>query len=670
MKTVPSFLTRFAQTPLGQVFADQTWVSVYDRSLMWLDLPSQAFLDYATTAEVLPFDVVHDNPAEFRKKTPWIVAQAHRIWLTLKALEPLIPDGGTLLNLGAFPFTIDTAIRRYLKKDCRIIATINQALSPQAEEALKRFAIETIPVNLDPHVEVEHPLPGMTDYLPLADESVDVILFAHVIEHLYHPIQILRECFRVLKKGGKLLIATDHGFLIGGFLNYLNEGQYLHEPVEGTAAMVFHEWRGHVRYFTEGDLRGLVKAAGGAVTDVKLYEVLYNSFPEEYFVSPNTRMPKWRAELLTEFPQFRNEIFVIAERPVPFIDPLDPQANQGEWRLLRQQWESGVCEVSKPTSVDYLFAVRMLLNRWPTRAELDEFRKDPPPRAMDGMLAHIMRHPDFAGRQYAIEYDRPGAECIVMTETWDKFRFFFSVQDTFVGFPVALNLFEPELTRAVYKLLKPGMNCIDIGANLGYYALRMAREVAPGGGRVFAFEPDPFSADLLERNIRENKMEDVVTAFRLAAGAEARQATLYRHPNPVNFGGCRIREHDTTAVVGTVAVRRVDDLIPLDVPVSLVKMEIEGYEPLAFRGMERIVREYQPVIVTRFNTADMEFDGVDAPGRFYEALVAAGYRVYDAFAFADGRLEAFNYPGAGYRNTDLVCLPEGYTLPENFGAER
>lgn len=668
MKSVPSFLARYSQTPLGQVFGDQTWMSILDRSLAWLDLPPQSFLDYAMSAELLPFDVVHENPAEFRKKTPFLVAQAHRIWLTLKMLEPHIPQGrdGVLLNLGAFPFTMDVAIRRFLKKDCRIIGTINQELSRAEEEALAQLRIETIPVNLDPRVEVEQPLPGMTNHLPLPDDSVDVILFAHVIEHLYHPIQILRECFRVLKRGGKLLISTDHGFLIGGFLNYLNEAPYLHEPVQGTAAMVFHEWRGHVRYFTEGDLRTLINAAGGEVTDVKLNEVMYNSLPEDYFASPNTRMPKWRANLLTEFPQFRNEIFVLAERPLPFIDPMDPQANQAEWQDLTHQYHAAACDPAKPTSVDFLFANRLLLNRWPTREELDGFRANPPQRGLDGVLVNLMRHPDFQGRQYAIEYQRPGAECIVMTETWDKFRYFFSAQDIFVGFPIAVNVFEPELTRAIYKLVKPGMNCIDVGANLGYYSVRLGHEVSKSGGKVFAFEPDNFSCDLLERNIRENKMDGVITAFRLAAGAETQQATLYRNANPVNFGGSRIRPHDTTPVAGTVEVRRVDDLIPLDVPVHLVKLDAEGYEPLAFRGMERIVREYRPIVVTRFHTIDLEFDGADAPGRYYRALVEAGYRIFDAFAFADGRLEDFNYPGAGYRNTDLICLPPDMPLPEGL----
>ena len=72
--------------------------------------------------------------------------------------------------------------------------------------ALKAERIELIPVNLDPRVIVEPRLDGMTDSLPLENESVDIVLFAHVIEHLYHPIQLsYGKFFRVLKTGAAKL---------------------------------------------------------------------------------------------------------------------------------------------------------------------------------------------------------------------------------------------------------------------------------------------------------------------------------------------------------------------------------------------------------------------------------------------------------------------------------
>jgi SAM-dependent methyltransferase len=314
---MPSFLERYGNTPLGEVFGDNTWVSIRDEGLRWLNLPPHDFLDYARGAERSPYDGVPDDPNVFRPGASFLLAQAHRIWVTLQKLDRhLSLDPRTvLLDLGAYPFVMDIAVRRYLKRPCRIIATSNQCPAPEAVSKFQELGIDLMLVNLDPFVRGPGaPLPGLSDTVPLPGSSVDLIVLAHVIEHLYHPMVILREASRVLRPGGKLLLTTDNAFLLGGFLNYLTGGTYLHEPVEGTAAMVFNDWRGHVRFYTEADLRTVLEATGFEVIDCELQEVVYNSVPEEYFAAPFLRMPRWRANLLTEFPQFRNETLVVAKK--------------------------------------------------------------------------------------------------------------------------------------------------------------------------------------------------------------------------------------------------------------------------------------------------------------------------------------------------------------------
>ncbi len=314
---MPSFLDVYGQAKLATVFGDSTWVSIKDDSLRWLDLPPKEFLDYAEHTTRLPFDGVPPDPKVFQNDPSFLICQAHRAWLTLRAIDrhlpppPLVP---VVLDLGAYPFAIDRAIRDFLKRTCRVIATFNQSMAPDEVELLDQAGIELIPLNLDPLVQVCKPLPGMTDRIPLEDESVDLVIFSHVIEHLYHPRMILEDACRVLKKGGKLLMSTDNAFLIGGFLNYLTNGTYLHEPVEGTAAMVFHEWRGHVRFYSEADLQTLLGAAGAKVIESSFCEVLYNSLWERYFVDPFLRMPQWRVDLLSRFPEFRNELIVVGEK--------------------------------------------------------------------------------------------------------------------------------------------------------------------------------------------------------------------------------------------------------------------------------------------------------------------------------------------------------------------
>lgn len=43
------------------------------------------------------------------------------------------------------------------------------------------------------------------DHIPVEDNSFDTLLLTEVLEHLEEPMDVLKECFRVLKKGGKLI---------------------------------------------------------------------------------------------------------------------------------------------------------------------------------------------------------------------------------------------------------------------------------------------------------------------------------------------------------------------------------------------------------------------------------------------------------------------------------
>ena len=69
------------------------------------------------------------------------------------------------------------------------------------------------------------------------------------------------------------------------------------------------------------------------------------------------------------------------------------------------------------------------------------------------------------------------------------------------------------------------MNCIDIGANFGFFSVTMAAAVGKEG-KVYSFEPEPFNYSLLLRNRAENRMEDIITPFNVACGDEDGEAAL------------------------------------------------------------------------------------------------------------------------------------------------
>ena len=84
----------------------------------------------------------------------------------------------------------------------------------------------------------------------------------------------------------------------------------------------------------------------------------------------------------------------------------------------------------------------------------------------------------------------------------------------------------PEI-EAAQKRLKPGMTAVDIGANIGCFALAMAQAVGPSG-RVYAFEPMPKNLETLRQNCALNKASHVVIEGKAVGERSGTGAALCR----------------------------------------------------------------------------------------------------------------------------------------------
>lgn len=311
-----SLLDAFGHRNLSEIFNDWSPVPFSDHCLAWLNSPSAEFLAYAREHELLPFDGIPPDEGSYLKPPTFRIAQAHRIWLTLEALRCHLDAAGNapILDLGAFPFTIDLAIREFLGISRPILASVNQAIPDDWASLLGKHGIDLTWTNLDPLVAPNEPISQMSGEIQMQDGAAAAVIFAHVIEHLYHPIDILKEANRVLAPDGKILVSTDNTFMAQSLLAFVSLGEYLHEPVQGTAAMAFNAWRGHVRFFSAADLEALLNEAGFEVVETRFEEAIYNGFIDEYFRNPVRSMPRWKAELLSICPGYRNEIIVTGRK--------------------------------------------------------------------------------------------------------------------------------------------------------------------------------------------------------------------------------------------------------------------------------------------------------------------------------------------------------------------
>jgi FkbM family methyltransferase len=154
---------------------------------------------------------------------------------------------------------------------------------------------------------------------------------------------------------------------------------------------------------------------------------------------------------------------------------------------------------------------------------------------------------------------------------------------------------EPLVTRLVKSVVKEGMVCMDIGSNIGYYALLEGRIVGARGS-VFAIEPSSSSYRYLERNVALNHLEntfpkrfavsDVDSFVRLETGSRS-NLTRVVDAQFVTQKTEEVPSKKIDSFVAEAGIERIDFL----------RMDIEGHECNAILGARDSLAKWRPAIV-------------------------------------------------------------------------
>ncbi|MCP4417306.1 MAG: FkbM family methyltransferase [Chloroflexi bacterium] len=214
---------------------------------------------------------------------------------------------------------------------------------------------------------------------------------------------------------------------------------------------------------------------------------------------------------------------------------------------------------------------------------------------------------------------------------------------------------ETETLVQLDTLAKPGMIMLDIGAHVGYYSCRYAN-ILGDNGRIFAFEPHPRTFATLQHNVK--KMPQV-TAVQMALAEQNGTAELHDYLMMSASGSLHYDEamitlqksqtHDSdiapridqsfAAQSFTVQTTAVDDFLAAEGidQIDLVKMDIEGAEIGALRGMRRtIANSPHLVLVMEYNPQALTAFGHD-PIAALEEVQGLGFSQIEAIE-EDGRL--------------------------------
>lgn len=209
---------------------------------------------------------------------------------------------------------------------------------------------------------------------------------------------------------------------------------------------------------------------------------------------------------------------------------------------------------------------------------------------------------------------------MVLCRVLGKYLVYADAQETGITPHLAMDGFwEPWITLALARTVRPGWHCLDVGANHGYYTLVLADGVGPEG-RVAPVEPTPRLAELLRQTLDVNGFPYVEVLAKAASDSDGRtlQLVIPAHRS-LNAHLAEVAgPTDETVAVESVTI----DSVTRDWPrVDLIKIDVEGAEESVWRGMEQTIAGNRDLIVVlELNVARYE-----DPRGFLRTIESAGF---------------------------------------------
>ena len=193
---------------------------------------------------------------------------------------------------------------------------------------------------------------------------------------------------------------------------------------------------------------------------------------------------------------------------------------------------------------------------------------------------------------------------------------------------------------------------IDVGANVGHHSMFMSLHCSA----VHAFEPNPSVRTRLERQIAANAIDNIFV-HGVGLGDNEEELPFYAPRGPNQGTGSFIRGHNpnNNEEYGTLRVVNGDEYISrlnLD-NIDLIKIDVEGFEKNALKGLRNTIIRYKPNIVVEFSpTTKNTFSDLNE----FLALFPVDYRIKGIMCNRP-RLLLFNSPRYTFEQFDFNTPP-------------
>lgn len=228
-------------------------------------------------------------------------------------------------------------------------------------------------------------------------------------------------------------------------------------------------------------------------------------------------------------------------------------------------------------------------------------------------------------------------DAVVMTSRDKGVKMICPLGDYRVAPVEALNFLDYETTDSamIMRLVSPNDCVIDIGANMGWYSINVAKTYPQS--KVHAFEPIPKTYSFLEQNIKLNHVSNIV-AHHFGLSNARKDLTFYFYPEGSGNASSANLSERTDAELVTCHVERLDDFVSAnELHVDFIKCDVEGAELFAFQGAVETLKRDKPIVFTemlRKWAAKFNYH----PNEILALFTSMGYR---CFVAQDNNLRKF-----------------------------
>lgn len=216
---------------------------------------------------------------------------------------------------------------------------------------------------------------------------------------------------------------------------------------------------------------------------------------------------------------------------------------------------------------------------------------------------------------------------------------------------------EKEATRFWKNLIQLRHIIIDGGANIGYYSL-MASKIVGNTGEVYAFEPVSKNFNRLKENIELNNFTNIQIFKKALSDVNDIDVEIYVGDEK-NWGMSSIYKHERfSSQMEIVKTITIDSFLQQNQvnKVDVIKLDIEGSELFAIRGMKKCLETHKPIVLTEVNQEILNANG-DKVSSIYDIFQEFNYFPYKV---KDGlTIQRINKPIA---DNLVVFIPQNLKL--------